>query len=355
MAEQAGIGILGFAHGHVNAYCRQWLSRPELGVRPVAAWDHDRDRMDRAARDHGVEACETADALLARSDVSAVVIATETSRHAELVETAADAGRTIILQKPLALTLGEADRIVAAVERSAARFTLAWQMRVDPQNLEIRKLVRNGTLGRLFMVRRRHGLSLLLNPAFAKSWHVDPAQNRDMWADDAAHAIDFLYWLLGKPESVMAELATFHNPDTPMDNGVAVFRYPGGPLAEAFCSFTNPAGENTTEIAAEKGSLIQNHGDAISCNSTTTHRGIGLKWFLREEEQWIVSDHPVPQSHSDRIAALAEPLAAFVHGDAGPIATAEEGRDVLRMTLACYVSSREGCRVSLDDPRIDEV
>jgi len=46
-------------------------------------------------------------------------------------------------------------------------------------------------------------------------------------------------------------------------NGVALFRYPGGPLATVSCSFTNPAGENTTEIVCEKGSIIQNYGDGF--------------------------------------------------------------------------------------------
>ena len=109
--------------------------------------------------------------------------------------------------------------------------------------------MQSGTLGQVFMVRRRHGLAVHTWKGFAQMWHNDPALNRDIWADDAAHAIDFLHWLLGVPETVTAELATIHDPRVPNDNGVAIFRYPdGGPLAEVVCSFTCPAAENTTEV-----------------------------------------------------------------------------------------------------------
>src|SRR5690606_35068570 len=158
----------------------------------------------------------------------ALVIGAETSLHAALVEQATAAGKAIVLQKPLALTMAEADRIVDAVEKSGVRFTLAWQMRVDPQNRRMRELVQRDELGQVYMVRRRHGLPTQTWPDFAQSWHVKPELNRGMWADDAAHAIDFVYWLFGMPETVSAEIATLRNPQIPDDHGVAVFRYADG-------------------------------------------------------------------------------------------------------------------------------
>jgi len=100
----------------------------------------------------------------------------------------------------MALTLEQADRIIAAVDQHQVPFTLAWQMRVDPQNREMKRLIQSGALGRVYMVRRRHGLSTHTWPRFENTWHVKPDLNKGMWADDAAHAIDFLLWLLGKPE-----------------------------------------------------------------------------------------------------------------------------------------------------------
>ena len=74
------------------------------------------------------------------------------------------------------------------------KFTLAWQMRTDPQNLRMKQLVREGTLGRIVMVRRRHALSTHVWPGFENSWHVKPELNRGMWADDASHAISSSRW-----------------------------------------------------------------------------------------------------------------------------------------------------------------
>ena len=350
-----GVGILGFAHGHVNSYCQKWRERPELGVHVVAGWDHDPARIKTAADTHGLIPYADVSELIANKDVQAVVISSETSLHAELVEQAAEAGKTIILQKPMSLTLPEADRIVAAVHRYGVPFTLAWQMRVDPQNVKIKELLEEGSLGKVFMVRRRHTLNTHMWPNFAGLWHAKPELNRDIFADDAAHAIDFLHWLLGKPETVTAELATMHDSRVPNDNGIAIYRYANGLIAEVVGSFVSPAGENTVEVTAEKGNIVQNYGDATTCSVPRPADAPGLKWYSAETKAWTSSDIPSPNSQGVRIAGLAEPLADFLNGRRPPIATAEDGRTTLRMTLACYVSSREGRRVRIDDPAVDLV
>ena len=344
------VGVLGFAHGHIGAYCGQWRDKPELGIEVVAGWDHDADRLRQAAEKFGLSPFASVADLLA--EVEAVVITSETSLHAGLVEQAAGAGKPIVLQKPISLTLSDADRIVTAVDRSGVPFTLAWQMRVDPQNIQIKELIEGGSFGKVLMVRRRHGLGVHLWNNFAQTWHNDPAYNRDIWADDAAHAVDFIHWLLGVPETVTAEVETLLDPAIPNDNGIAVFRYPGGPLAEVVCSFTCAAHENTTEVVAERGTIIQNYGDVPSCNVARPEGACGLKWYETATGAWTLSDLASPKAHGERLAALTAPLAAFLHGVRPPIATAEKGRTSLRMVLATYVSSREGRRVSLDDPAI---
>jgi predicted dehydrogenase len=336
-------------------YANVWRDRPELGVGVAAVWDHDAQRLARGAQTMGARAHENVADLLADAEVEAVVIAAETSLHAELVEQAAAAGKPIVLQKPIALTMAQADRIVAAVERAGVPFTMAWQMRVDPQNLAMKELLASGELGRVFMVRRRHGLGVHTWPNFVDMWHNDPAYNRDIFADDAAHAIDFLHWLLGVPASVSAELSTLWDPRVPHDNGIALFRYPDGTLAEAVCSFVCPAGENTTEVVCERGTIIQNYGDVPSCNVPRPEGAVGLKWYTLERQDWIASPISSPAGHGQRIGGLAEPLALWLHGQRPAIATAEEGRLSLRMVLACYVSARAGRRVSLDDPAIGAV
>lgn len=340
------IGILGFAHAHVSMYCNTWHDMSSERVALTAGWDHDRSRLDTAVEDYGVSACDSPTDLLQRDDIDAVVIGAETNRHADLVVAAAEAGKTIVLQKPLATTMDDGTRIVDAVESSGVRFTLAWQMRFDPQNLKIKELLNSGMLGRLFMIRRRHGLGTHTWPDFNQSWHTDPEQNVGMWADDAAHAIDFLYWLLGTPESVYADIATLLDPEVPDDHGIAIYRYADGTFAEVMSSFTCVAGENTTEVVCEKGVIIQNYGDGPSCN-VPREDDRGLKWYLQETGEWTYCDIPSPNDHAVRIFALAEPLLEFMEDRRPGLATAEEGRDVLHMTLSCHRAAETGSRVSL--------
>ncbi len=341
------LGILGCAHGHVHAYCSRWREHPEGGIRPVAVWDRDPVRAAETAETFELEVAPSAADLLARDDLQAMVIAAETAFHADLVEQAAAAGKAIVLQKPLALTVAEADRIVAAVQRTGVPFTLAWQMRVDPHNLQVKSLLASGQFGRLYMLRRRHTLNSHLWPEFEKSWHVQPELNRDLFADDAAHPMDFVYWLLGMPASVTAELGTLRNPAVVNDNGIIIFRYADGSFAEVSVTFVAVAGETVTEVVCEKGTIVQSYGDVPSTNIPWPPGGIQLKWFLQEVGDWTISDLPEIRSHGERIAGLAQPLADFLRGERPALATAEEGRDVLRLVLACYESHEQGRRIYL--------
>ncbi|MGO8704377.1 MAG: Gfo/Idh/MocA family protein [Candidatus Brocadiia bacterium] len=341
------LGILGFAHGHVDMYCERWRQQPLLGAQVVAGWDHDAGRAAKGCERHQIAPAATAEELLSRADVDAVVIGAETSLHAELVEKAAAAGKAIVLQKPLSLTLADADRIIAAVDRSKVPFTLAWQMRVDPHNVKVKRLLAEGRFGKVYMARRRHCLNTQRWKDFDHTWHVQPEFNRDIFADDAAHAMDFIYWLMGMPRTVMAEMGTLLNPRIPNDNAIAVFRYADGRFAEVSCTFVEVAGENTLEVVCQNGTIIGNYGDLVSVAPPRPAGGIQLKWRMDDDAGWTVSDIPDINGQGERIAGLAGPLAEFLSGRRPPIATAAEGRDVLRMVLACYESAASGTRVTI--------
>lgn len=347
------VGIAGFAHGHVERYIALWKEKPEMGVNVAAGWDHDAVRLEGAAERHGIKPFASLEDMAASPGVQAVVVAAETSLHADIVEKAAAAGKAVVLQKPMALTMAQADRIVAAVKRGGIPFSMAWQMRVDPQNLEMTRLIRSGVLGRALNVRRRHALSTHTWKGFEDTWHNSPVYNRDIWADDSAHPIDWIQSLFGAPESVTAEIVSLLNPKVPNDNGIAIFRYPGGPIVEVNCSFTCTAAVGTTEIVCERGTIVQNYGDGPSAGAPRTESELGLKWYSLETGRWTYFNVPSPPDQGARISGLAQPIADFLTGRRGPIATAEEARTSLRMVLATYVSSRDGRRVRLDDGAID--
>src|SRR5213076_1077401 len=140
-------GILGFAHGHVDAYINIWKKLPRDEVQLVAGWDHDVLRAGKAAENHQVRMYDKPEDVLVNGHVDAAVIAAETSMHADLAVMAARAHKAIVLQKPMALALSDAGRIMNAVSDHHVPFTLAWQMRVVPQNIEMRNLIRDGKLG----------------------------------------------------------------------------------------------------------------------------------------------------------------------------------------------------------------
>ncbi len=348
------LGILGFAHGHVFGVAEEWRRCPQYGVSVVCGWDRDASRLTDACGRLGIETCLSADALLARADIDAVFIAAETFYHAELVKLAAQAKKRIVLYKPLALTLQEADEIVAAVEENDVPFTVAWQMRVDPVNLKIKELIDGGTLGRPYYFRRRHCLPMHNDPNFKNTWHVDARLNRDIFADDSAHPTDWLNSLFGLPETVTCELSTVHTQAVKNDLGTAVFKYPNGMQAEVMFCASCSAAEITTEMYFEKGALQHYCGDGPGTR-LPHEKTPPLKWFREGDGDWTVSDIPLPPGQWQRIVNQAKPLGEFLNGERPPICTAREARDSLRMVLACYVSSSEGRRVSIDDPEIRAV
>ncbi|MCL1794109.1 MAG: Gfo/Idh/MocA family oxidoreductase [Oscillospiraceae bacterium] len=349
------VGILGFAHGHVMGYGGNWAKYPEMGVNVKKGWDTDAGRAENGAKALNAQKAEKIEEILDDSDIQAVVISSETKYHVELVERAAEAGKKIILYKPMALTLEGADRIVAAVEKYDVPMTMGWQMRTDPQNIKIKQLIKDKTIGDAYAYRRRHALSTHLSPDFCKTWHAAPELNRDIFADDASHPIDMLNWIFGVPETVMAELSTMHTPNVPNDTGVALFKYKNGMIAEISAYFSCSASEITTEVYGAKGAIQQYYGDGPSTRLPRPAGQPGLKWFVEGESDWTSSEIPSPKGHGERISGQAQPLADFLQGKRPPICGAREGRDSLRMLLACYVSSKTGERVSIDDARIYDV
>lgn len=338
------VAITGLAHGHVNAYVNVWQQRPELDIEVVSCWDRNAERAQGFATQFNIPSVELDD-ILNDKTIEAVVVASETAFHAELCVKAANAGKAVILQKPMALTLEQADAIVEAVNANNTRFTMAWQMRVDPENLRMRELLETEDFGKLLMVRRRHCLATHAWPEFQNTWHVDPELNRDIWADDASHPMDMLHWLLGVPASITAELSTIINPKVKNDNGIAILRYDNGVIAEVVSSFVSLVGENTTEIVCERGYIAQNYGDGPSSGCPRPKGGVSLKWYHQKNGDWVIED--TVRSQGERIPGLAEPLSLWLHGKRDAICTAEDGRDSLRMILACYESTEKGCRVKL--------
>jgi predicted dehydrogenase len=348
MNTKLGIGILSFAHGHANVYCQviQGFEDAQL----VAAWDDNAERGGAACERFGIPLYATPAEVIEDPRIDAVIVTCETNRHADLIEQAAAAGKHILCQKPLATTLADCDRIIAAVNRHGIKFGMAYQMRHDPVNQKIKQLLDAGAVGKVALVRRRHSIGVLLDPNFvngATRWHIDPVANVGMFFDDATHAADWFYWMLGKPHSVMAEIDNVVTNVAPDDNGVAIYRFAHGEIGTLVNSSTTVAAIGTTEIYGDEGTLVHDYGDLVSTNLPRPPDGIPLRLLRKGETAWTEYPIPLPKLHGERLAAIPRPFVDYILGRTDQTVTAEDGRVAVEMVLAAYQSAKEGRRIEL--------
>lgn len=343
-----GIGIVSFAHGHIGTYAQRILGFDD--ARLVACWDDDQERGQKNAETFAIPYSPHLEDVIGRADVDCVMIGSETNKHADLALAAIDAGKAVLLQKPMALTLADCDRIIAAVEARGAWFSLAFQMRCDPANIHMRRMVQDGAVGRVGTIRRRHCISVLFSKSFVEGpthWHVTAEANKGMFFDDATHALDWLWWMTGRmPVSVIAEIDNVLTNVAPDDTGVAIFRYDDGLFAEVYNSSVTLAGENTTEIYGDRGVIIQNHGDAPSCSVKPEHP-VAIKLYQSDKASlgWQDQGVPVAESQGERIAGVARPFIDALKAGV-PLCTAREGRISVEMCLAAYRAAETGRRVT---------
>ena len=347
MKPSLGIGFISFAHGHVQAYADVLNAFED--ARLVCAWDGDVERGKTISERYGMRFCDDIEGVLSDPAVEAVIIGSETCHHGEHVVAAAEAGKHILLQKPMALTLAECDRMLEATRRAGVRFSLAFQMRCDPANQCIKEIVDSGVLGKIGLVRRRHCIGVCLVPEFVNgpsNWHLSAEKNKGMFMDDAAHPADWFHWIFGKPVSVIAEVDNVLTTCAPDDNGVAVYRFENGMMGILVNSSTVMVGENTTEIYGDKGCLIHNYGDGPSVSAPRRPDGPAIKYMIYGESDWRVPDVAIPPDHGVRIRAVPRPWLDAMLNDTPLPATGEDGRVAAEMVLGAYKAAETGMRVT---------
>jgi predicted dehydrogenase len=332
------IGIVSFAHYHANFWSE--VFRDAADAELVGIWDDDPARGQAAAQRYGTRFEPDLDALLAACD--AVAVCSATIAHAPLIERAAAAGCHILCEKPLATTLADCDRIEAAVRRAGVTFMQSFPKRFDPVNHELRKLVHDGELGRIMLMRVRHGHLYGLGPGHGMAWAEDPAQaGGGALLDEGVHGADFIRWMFGDPESVTA-MVSHAGLGLPLENlGLAVFRYPDGLLCELAASTTFAAGDNSVEVFGTKGAAVLSGVDLASRDVTDT----GFLKVCRlagGERRWQVSP-TVPRFKTGGFHQqnALQFLRALREGAPPPI-TLADGRGALAMILAAYRSARSG-------------
>lgn len=188
-----GCGFMGSAHA---ANYRALADR--VRVKTVAA--RTTERAAKVAETVGAELTTDLDAAIGDPDVDVVDVCLPTGLHRDAAERAFAASKHVFLEKPIALTIEDADAIVRAANESGRLFMVGLVLRFWPEYVELHRRVAGGELGRPVAVST-HRLS---PPADWNDWMADRSQSGGTAVDLLVHDFDQMNWLLGRPRSVFA-------------------------------------------------------------------------------------------------------------------------------------------------------
>ena len=346
MSEKIRFGILSFAHFHANFWAEAVKISPHASLAGV--WDDQQARGREAAGRHGTQFEPDLAALLSRCD--AVGITSETARHADLVEAAAAAGVNILLEKPMATSLVECERIGQAIERSGLTFMQNFPKRFDPVNLELVRRVKAGELGKILVARVRHGnyhLSQLGDQA-GGNWFTDPAlSGGGALLDEGIHAADFLLWLHGEPQSAFAMTSSTGLGLPQEDTAIAVYRFPDGALGEIVTGNALLAAQESVEVYGTEGVALLS---GVDLASRELSRPPYLRFFKQGEPRTGWQGSKVKPKFQDPDFHYGGPLHFIecLREGKAPVTGFEEGWKSLAMILASYRAARDGQMKALD-------
>ena len=171
------VAVVGFAHMHAGDQIRLIQATPEAEL--VGVWDTEPSRRDLVADDLGVPAAHRYDqleALLAEAAPDIAVVCSTTGEHTGLVELLAARGVHVILEKPFALTLGDADRMIAAADAAGTTLVVNWPLAWYPAHLTTQRLIADGMIGRVTEVHYYDGNRGPLTHVHDKLERVEPDQ-----------------------------------------------------------------------------------------------------------------------------------------------------------------------------------
>jgi UDP-N-acetyl-2-amino-2-deoxyglucuronate dehydrogenase len=328
-----GAGVIGELHAEAIGIVP--------GARLVAVTDVVPESAKELADSYGCAAEPDLEALLARPDIDVVSVCVPSGMHAEVGTKAARAGKHLVIEKPIDVTLEAADRLIAAARDAGVVMTVISQHRFDTGLDELRRLLDSGALG-----------SLLLGEASTKWYrtqgYYDSAEWRGTWAMDGGslmnqgvHYVDLLRWCMGPVTEVTAVCATQAHQVEVEDTALAIVRFASGALATIVSSTAvYPGFSQRLEITGTEGTVVVEDGRIVLRALRSGPPGPGEPGPTAESEaDAAVNPGGIdPASHAAQIADLLE---AIAHGRQ-PSVTAESARDTLQIVCAVYESARDG-------------
>src|SRR3982750_2534398 len=274
-AAQVNVALIGYAFmgkAHSNA-CRQ-VSRffsPRLTPRMKVICGRTPDKVEAAARGYGWdEAATDWEEVVNRKDIDLVDVSTPGDSHMEIAIAAARAGKAVFCEKPLANTVAEAERMLAAVEKAGVLHMICHNYRRAPAVMLAKQLIADGQLGDTRHYRGTYLQDWITDPAFPLVWRLDRTKaGSGALGDIAAHSIDLARFLVGEFDEVAGDLKTFVKtrplPDNPRikgrvtvdDASTSLVRFKNGAIGTIEATRMAPGRKNYNrfEINGSRGSI----------------------------------------------------------------------------------------------------
>lgn len=253
-----GVALLGC--GRIAVRHAQLLSSGEIaGAKLVCVCDIDKSRAESFVKKHNVPYFADLDSMMKEcgDKIDIVSILTPSGCHAQNTLEVAPYKKHIIVEKPMALTLEDADKMIESCDRFGIRLFVVKQNRYNLPVQKLREALEAGRFGKIVMGSVR--VRWCRDNAYYKqdSWRGTWAQDGGVFTNQASHHIDLLEWMLGDVESVFAKSRTALSDIETEDTGVAVLRFKNGALGviEATTATRPKDLEGSLSILGELGSV----------------------------------------------------------------------------------------------------
>jgi predicted dehydrogenase len=279
------------------------------------------------------------DELLAADGVDAILIASYSSAHLAAIEAAASAGKDILCEKPVALTLEDTNRAIAAAEKAGVRLQIGFMRRWDPDYRRAKARLASGELGTPHLFK-----SLQFDPGPPPTAYADPAISGGIMVDMGIHEFDLGRWLM---DDEVAEVhvfgSTLAHPELgtvgDVDSAVIDLRFRGGATGSVELARNTTYGEDVrTEVLATTGS--------VWVTELPLARGSWSGGQVREAVARDQADPGIPRFEAG-YAAQIRGFVDAIRRDRPVEVTGADGRAALEIALACARSMREGRAVSV--------
>lgn len=277
--------------------------------------------------------------MLKKEDIDVVSVCAPNVFHKAMAVAALAKGCDLLLEKPVALTLADAEAIRSTARRNRRRIMVAFSHRFSDLNVAARGAVRQGRIGALYMVRVRFAHTGPWPGWASTNWFYNPKlAGGGAMLDMAIHAFDLVQWYAGPVTAVQAKVATLRRPIKVDDNAVALLELGPRCLGYVEAGWTSPAGYCGVELMGDNGAIFVDYSAAKATMIAGTRTPDGKS----RQETTVLKAGRQPL-WSVQMAYFTQQLGHKAPFDPG----IDDGISALRVALAAYQSNRTGRRVVL--------